>query len=816
MLVLMQSGLIVRFQCKRDLLKWLIMAVLIISPVIHIYAQQKTYLSGTIKDRTTSQPMEKVSVELLADSSGKSIAIVTTDNSGKFRFEQLDTGRYIINISSSGYTPVERDIHLTRDLDLGEIVVLQASKSLKEVVVTARKTPMSATVDRKIYNVEQDLLASAGSASDILRNVPSVEVGLEGEISLRGSPEVTILINGRPSTMMGANRAEVLQQLPANSIERIEVITNPSSKYRPDGSAGIINIVLKKNVKLGFNGSALANVGTRQRYNGGLTLNYKKGKFNGFVTGNIRQEERNRYGTIDRHYLDSIGKADNYYKEYRRSKSRPLSEFINGGIVFTPGERNEFGINANYLHRFQTRKDTIYREFYSHNGLPTSLFIRTRNAPATDIENNITAYWQHNFAKEGHELRIEGSSSYEKEDERNYYQNAFSYPSTDTTWDNVWVHQVDHDYQLTADYSLPISESSSLELGYMGLFSGVNILFYNELYDKGLGEFVTDSSTSSLFDFNEDVHAIYGLYHQSFEKFNFSAGLRAETAYRVSDLVTLDSLVKYNYFQVYPTLHLGYKLKNGELQLNYSKRVNRPECDQLNPFPEYIDPLNLFAGNPNLQPEYIHSVELGYQIKAGKYSIVPSLYYRYKFNSFTSVVKQINDTVLLRTEENLASEESAGLEVIFSAKPSKFFNMNLSTNIFYNTINAENLGYNEKKSIMSMNTSANLNFSFTKTTSLQVSGNYRSSRQTPQGTIYPSFVMNLGARQDLLKSKLSITATVSDVLKTLRQKSIVNTDFLYQTAINTRDSRVFYIGVNYRFGFHQKKQESEIEYDDKL
>jgi len=236
----------------------------------------------------------------------------------------------------------------------------------------------------------------------------------------------------------------------------------------------------------------------------------------------------------------------------------------------------------------------------------------------------------------------------------------------------------------------------------------------------------------------------------------------------------------------------------------------------LNPFPEYIDPLNLFAGNPNLQPEYIHSVELGYQIKAGKYSIVPSLYYRYKFNSFTSVVKQINDTVLLRTEENLASEESAGLEVIFSAKPSKFFNMNLSTNIFYNTINAENLGYNEKKSIMSMNTSANLNFSFTKTTSLQVSGNYRSSRQTPQGTIYPSFVMNLGARQDLLKSKLSITATVSDVLKTLRQKSIVNTDFLYQTAINTRDSRVFYIGVNYRFGFHQKKQESEIEYDDKL
>ena len=811
----MQSGLIVRSGFDGRLYRWLVMVLFLLCPSVFIHAQN-FYITGTLKDRSSSLPIEKATVELLTDSSGKLRSTVISDKAGQFRFTDLDTGRYILVISFAGYTPINRSIHLTNSEDIGVVEMLQASKSLKEVVVTTRKTPMSATVDRKVYNVEQDILASSGSASDILKNVPSVEVDIEGQVSLRGAADVTILINGRPSAMMGSNRAEVLQQLPANSIERIEVITNPSAKFKPDGSAGIINIVLKKNVKLGLNGSVNANAGTSNRYNGGATLNYKQGKFSSFITGNVRQDERNRYGTIDRQYLDSTGKINSTYEEYRRSKSRPLSEFINAGIAYTPDKKNEMGINGSYLHRFQTRTDTINREFYGNDGLPTSLFIRTRNAPATDIENNATAYWQHNFAKEDHTLRIEATTSMEKEDERNYYQNAFRYPSVDTTWDNVWVYQVQKDKQLTADYVLPLAGEAQLELGYMGSFLSHDILFYNELYDKGLGEFVMDSLTSSHFLYKENVHALYGLFKKSYNKFSFSAGLRAEQAYRTSDLITLDSVVKYNYFQLYPTIHLGYKVRNGELQLNYSKRVNRPDGDALNPFPEYIDPLNLSAGNPYLEPEYIHSLELGYQIKAGKYSIVPSIYYRYKYNGFTSVIKPVNDSVLLRTEENLASDQSAGLEVIFSARPFKFFNANLSSNIFYNTINAENLGFSDKKSIFSMNMSANLNFSFTKTTMLQSSINYRSKRQTPQGIIYPSFVVNFGARQDLFKSKLSVTATLSDAFRTLRQKNVLSSAELYQTAINTRDSRVFYIGLSYRFGFTPKKKEEKIQYDDNL
>lgn len=807
----MQGGLTVRFRCKGDLPYWLLFAILLACPCLQLSAQT---ISGTIKDRSTSLPIEKATVELLKDTSRKIIS--TSDPSGKFVIPILDTGKYILRVSVFGYTPVNRTIQLSKDIDLGDIELLQISTSLKEVVVTTRKTPMSATVDRKIYDVQQDILATSGSASDILKNVPSVDVDIEGQVSLRGSSDVTIFINGRPSAMMGANRSEVLQQLPANAIERIEVITNPSAKFQPDGSSGIINIVLKKNVKLGLNGSVNANAGTHDRYNGGATLNYKTGQFSSFITGNIRQDERNRFGTIYREYLDSSGKINSTYDEYRRSKSRPLAEFVNAGIVFTPDSKNEFGVNGSYLHRYQIRLDTIYRSFYASDGLPTSQFVRIRNAPATDIENNATAYWARQFSKDGHTLRIEATTSMQKEDERNYYRNDFSFPSLDTTRDNVWVYQTSKDRQITADYVLPLKDNATLEMGYMGSFLHHDILFYNELFDKGLGDFLMDSLTSSHFLYKEDIHAVYGLFRKSYNKFSFSAGLRAEQSYRTSNLLTIDSVVKFNYFQLYPTIHLGYKVKNGELQLNYSKRVNRPEGDELNPFPEFIDPLNLSAGNPYLQPEYIHSLELGYQIKAGKYSIVPSVYYRYKYNGFTSVIRQVNDSVLLRTEENLASDQSAGLELVVSARPSRFFNANMSTNIFYNTIDAGNLGFSSQKSIVSMNTNLNMNFSFTKTTMLQASMNYRSKRQTPQGVIYPQFVINFGARQDLFKSKLSVTATLSDAFKTLVQKNILESPGLYQNSINTRDSRVFYIGFNYRFGVTQKRKEEKMQYDDNL
>jgi outer membrane receptor protein involved in Fe transport len=237
----------------------------------------------------------------------------------------------------------------------------------------------------------------------------------------------------------------------------------------------------------------------------------------------------------------------------------------------------------------------------------------------------------------------------------------------------------------------------------------------------------------------------------------------------------------------------------------------------MNPFPEYVDPLNLRAGNPKLLPEYIHSVEFGYQLQGKSFSFVPSIYYRYKYNAFTTVTKRLNDSVLLTTRENLSNDQSLGLEFIVSANAAKFFSANLSTNIFYNTITADNLGIMQKKSIVTFSTNFISTFTFTPNTQLQMSCNYRSARQTAQGQFFPSFVFNMGARQDLFKKKLAVTLTLSDVFKTLQQKVNLNTGYLQQTVITRRDARVFYIGFSYRFGSSTAKKPAEkMQFDDNL
>lgn len=786
----------------------------------NLFSQQNNLVSGTVIDKISQKPVEFVNV-MLTDKDSAVVKGTVTDKKGRFSLTGIDPGTYKISFTYIGYAiPETQRLVITNDqkaIQLGTIELVNHASALGEVVVTGKKSMLRTSIDRKVYQVSQDLMSKSGSASDILKNIPSVEVDIEGNVNLRGSGEVMILINGRPSPLMGKNRAEILQQLPANSIERIEVITNPSAKFRPDGTSGIINIVLKKNTNTGITGNLVGNIGNKQRSNGSLNLNYKKKKFNSYITYNIRQDERNRYNELNRVYFDTTGKVSGFYTENGKLKARPLSHLLNGGIDYTPDEKNSIGLSASYVPSALSRNDLVQRYYSDKNNQLTSQFNRTRYAPATEYEKDMTAYWQHNFNEEEHELRVEATLSSQGEDEKNYYNNIYIYLPQRSIPDNNWVNQLEKNQQLTVDYVNPLSEKSKLELGYAGSFIQQDIDFYVEDFDTILNKFIPNNLRSNRFLYNESVHAFYGTYQHAFNAFSFSLGLRAEAAHTKVNLLTTDSVISNPYFQLYPTLHLAYELKKGELQLNYSRRVNRPDGDEMNPFPEYVDPLNLRAGNPTLLPEYIHSIELGYQLKGDKFSFVPSIYYRYKYNSFTTVTKPINDSVLLTTRENLANDQSAGVELIVSANTEKFFSANLSTNIFYNTINADNLGFLQKKSIVSFSTNFISTFTFTPLTQLQLSCNYRSARQTAQGKFFPTFVMNIGARQDLFKKKLAITLTLSDVFKTLQQKATLNTGYFNQTAITTRDARILYIGFSYRFGSSTKKPVAEkMQFDNNL
>jgi outer membrane receptor protein involved in Fe transport len=786
-------------------------------------AQQKSTtisVTGTVQENMSGKPVELAAIQLLRQKDSTVCKTVLSDRKGKFQMDSVSPGSYLLRINYVGMVVKETTLNIAAEnrlQSLGIILLELASHELTAVSVTAKKAMLTTAIDRKVYNVGQDIMAQSGSVSDILKNVPSVEVDIEGNISLRGSEEVMVLINGRPSPLMGKNRAEVLQQIPANTIERIEVITNPSARFRPDGTSGIINIVLKKNAKGGFNGNLTGNIGNLARANSSLTLNLKTAKWNSFATYSIRQDERNRYGSIDRQLLDASAGTSGYYTEDSRSKARPLGKLFRAGMEYTLDAQNSIGISGSFLRTDLVRNNIQSRYFYDKNRALTTQQNRLRYAPAFEIEKDATLFWQHNFKKEGAELRLEATASSQSEDEKNYYTNQYIYPANKSIPDNNWVTQIEKNQQVTLDYVNPLSESAKIEMGYAGSFVQQDIDFYVENFDSTRNKMVRNALTSNRFLYDFSLQAFYATFQKTYQAFSFSLGLRAEQAYMKINLLTRDSLLHNQYFQLYPTLHLAYQLPHGELQLNYSRRANRPDGDDLNPFPEYIDPLNLTAGNPQLLPEFIHSLEFGYQWKNRVFTIVPSIYYRSKYNGFTTVTRPYQDSVLLTTRENLSSDQSAGFELIVSAKPSKTLTANLSSNVFYNTIDASAMGLGARKSIVSMNMNFNTTYSVTPTAMFQFSCNYRSARQTAQGQVSPTFVMNLGARKDLFQNKLSITATLSDIFRTLEQKSVLHTTFLNQTSTNSRDARVFYIGFNFRFGSSTRKPaEEKLQFDNTL
>ena len=329
---------------------------------------------------------------------------------------------------------------------------------------------------------------------------------------------------------------------------------------------------------------------------------------------------------------------------------------------------------------------------------------------------------------------------------------------------------------------------------------------------------VIDYVKTNHFIYTENINVLYANYEREFGKFGALAGLRGETSLIKANQVTSDSSITNNYFKLYPSLHLSYKLsETNELQLNYSHRVNRPEGDEMNPFPEYQNPYVLRVGNPRLKPEDIHSVEFGNQYKKNNTNIISTIYYRYKYNGFTSISRYMNDTVLLITQQNLSLSNSVGFEFIVTSTIAKIVNVNLSTNTFYNTIDASNLGYSSKKSSISLIANLNASVNISKGTMAQLTANYKSSSLTPQGMRLPSYAVNLGLRQELLKKKASLILTVSDVFNSLKQSSVIDTPELYQKTMRKRSARLIYVGFSYAFGNQRKKEkDNAIKYDNQL
>ena len=477
------------------------------------------------------------------------------------------------------------------------------------------------------------------------------------------------------------------------------------------------------------------------------------------------------------------------------------------GAEYAFDEKNSIGISGNYYFRSLHKNDLTFKKVSDASGL-ISDYTRTRTNYESEKEADATVFFEHNFAKEDHKIRLEYIMSHSPEIEDNHYTNIYKFPATANQLDNTLIKQTSDNKQLTIAYENQIAKTTKLELGYDGQFNQQDLDFYGEAYSYNSQTFSADALKTNRFIYNENIHAFYGTLENSWKKFGAMLGLRGEYSDINSHLITTDVNIPNHYFKVYPTLHLSYELTaSKQLQLNYSRRVHRPEGDDLNPFAEYADPTNIRVGNPNLLPEIIHSVELGYEWKTNSITILPGIYYRYKYNGFTSVTNPLNSTTLITTQQNLAKDQAVGADVVFSANINDKININFTPNAFYNQIDASNLGFSANKNNFTWSANFNSSFKLTKSTMAQINSNYKSARLTPQGKYLPSFVLNFGARQDIFKKKGSIYFTLSDVFKSQRQKAELSSQFLTQNILTTSNSRIGFIGVSYNFGVVKKKKE---------
>ncbi len=779
----------------------------------------KGIIKGSVAEESTKELMEFVNIGLFTVSDSSVIAGIVSDKNGAYVFNDVKEGNYFVEISFIGFEKVNTPPFSVNDknqqIDLGTIYFRPSGQLLGDVEITAEKSYMETSIDKKTYNVDQDLMSSSGSASQVLENIPSVAVDIDGKVSLRGLSNVTILINGRPSALMKTNSAAALQQIPANTIERIEIITNPSAKYKPEGTGGIINIVLKKETKQGLVGSITANAGLEDRYNSTLILNYNPGKINIYGSYGFRQDYRNRTSDDYREIKDSAtGILINDFNVNSTAYYRPISHTANFGIDYDINDKNTIGASVDYFYTNFLRTENTNTISHAGNDSIISDFGRTRLNNEQEYDQEASAYFEHKFKKEEHTLNLEFNIVKHFEEEKNNFIESRRIEFTPTIYDNTIIRQGENAGDVTLEYVYPINEDAEFEAGLITEWFHEDFSFFGEHLDETSNTWQKDIKKSNDFLWKQDLYTVYATYSQSIEDFGFLLGVRAEQANITSNLVTMDSVVTSNYFKIYPSLHLSLETSdNSEFQLSYSKRINRPEGDEMNPFPEYDDPRFLEAGNPKLKPEQIHSIELGYQYKNNKTTFVPTLYYKYTYDAFTEISKYINDTALLTTFENLSTQQSAGLELIYSQQIKKILTINLSGNIFYDEIDASNLGYVGKKSIISESVKLGTNINITPSTVLQLNSTYRSPTLTPQGKYLSSAVLSLGLRQDIFKKKASLLLSVSDVFNSLRWTSEIDTPELYQKTTGKRRSQIFYLGFTYKFGKATKKAE-DIRFDE--
>ena len=765
-------------------------------------------ITGRVIGKSSQLPVEYATIAL-RNSKGRLVAGAITDSLGIFKMNGIGSGNYQITYSYIGYSDISNSLIVKGNMDCGIVLFNDnATKTLDEVIVKGQHRTLIQRLDKKVYSVNQDIMATSGSVSDLLQHVPSVNIDIDGNVSVRGNENVTILVNGRLSTLFnGKSKGDALHQLSASNIERIEVITNPSAAYRPDGTSGVINIILKKDARQGLNGSLNSNIGNKDRFNTGANLSYGTEKWNILGGYTFRQDRYDRTTTDQRENNDG-----NVYQN-TTGTGHPKSHTFSLGGNLKMTSKDIINLSGNYEYRRFLRTEDVESNTRNLSGEETEDYSRLRNADAKENMYESSIAYTHSYGKDNL-WGINYAYSSQTEDEINDYRTSRTIPQIIYSKDNekVWNDNKLHTAKLYWQFH-PWQEWK--------LSAGYELEHQKTKQDYHVGDwdgiiYVPNAANSSNFTYWRTIHSLYATLEVQLGKWNLTTGLRGEYTRQKSLLEKTYSFIRNKDTSLFPTFHSSWQVNDHqELQFNYSLRVNRPSGDDMDPYAEHINPLSMQSGNPYLKPEKIHSLEAGWMWHNDiNTTLTATLYYRYTMHKITDISYMNKDT-LITTKENMQHSQDAGLEVIWSWQPCHWLALNVNGNGFYQQINASGLGYSTNRSTWAWNGLINADITPISHLTIQLNTRYNSPQLVPQGQLNGNYIFNMGLRYEYPKTGLSVIASVSDLFNTFHKSYTLNTDNLKQKVEKRRNPRIIYIGLVYNFGL-KKKKTSEIKYDDQL
>jgi len=776
-------------------------------------------VQGKIVDAATKSPLGFVNVTVFREGSKVPVAGVTTDIGGTFSISSVNNGIYVLRVSFVGYNTLSLPLKISEaPLNLGVLQLVENSKVLAEVEVIGQGSQMKFDIDKKVFSVDQNIAAAGGSATEVLQNIPSVDVDNEGNVSLRNNANVEVWINGKPSGLTVDNRAQVLQQMPAESIESIEIMTNPSAKFNPEGTAGIINLVLKKNRKAGYYGSVSSGLmfpdGGKPGGSLGASINYSSSKVDAYANIGYRAMSMQGGGWNER---TNYNVADTTQLRQDNIMNRSFSGlFMRAGVDYHFNAKNTlslsgFGMNgggnstSEINYKLTDLSDYSVLKNYARNNTETG------DHPGY----NVNLDYRHDFEKKDTYLTTSlsysgstrgGDSRYIQTDNLSAYKSDITQTSDNTN----------KELQFKLDYTNKLSESSKLEVGWQSNKQ-------NRLSQASAIDNLTQTPQPAYlndFDYNEQIHAAYVTLGNRFNKLSIQGGLRAEYMWKQSEYTSATQSQKLNpqtYFELFPSMYLAYTLpKNNELQLNYTRRVNRPRGRQINPFRNFSDSTNISYGNSELLPEFSSSMEFNYLKSWDNHSLSSSAYYRFTDNVIENV-RFMNARTMESTYMNVTKSQSTGLELVAKNRLFTILNLTSSVNLYYSKMDSSVYVNPYTPSISttipgqdSFSWSARImaNLMFSKTFSGQISGGYEAPELIAQGKENASYSIDMGLRKTFFDRKLSLNLMVRDLLNSRKHNSTTWGDGFYQRSESSFHGRMVGVTVSYNFGNMKPKQKA--------